>query len=100
MGNQNKIIILKNNKKFIAIKIFVKIFFHIEVKVFSKCLLIWFEYEKFSCCFLFVLVIEKKMIKSKGEENENTNNKAINCLNWIIGFLIKSSPHNPQTNFP
>ena len=57
-------------------------------------------YTKFSFWSLPVLIIEEKIIKIKGKENEKTNNKAINCLILIIGFLIKSSPHNPHTNFP
>ena len=39
-----------------------------------------FIYAKFSFWSLPVLIIEEKIIKIKGKENENTNNKAINCL--------------------
>ena len=35
---------------------------------------------KFSFWSLPVLIIEDNTIKSKGKENEKTNNKAINCL--------------------
>ena len=39
-----------------------------------------FVYAKFSFWYLPVLIIEENIIKIKGKENENTNNKAINCL--------------------
>ena len=38
-----------------------------------------FAYTKFSWS-LPVLIIEENIIKIKGNENEKTNNKAINCL--------------------
>ena len=59
-----------------------------------------FVYSKFSFWSLPVLINEENIIKIKGKENEKTNSKAINCLIRIIGFLIKSSPHNPHTNLP
>ena len=59
-----------------------------------------FIYAKFSFLSLLVLMIAEYTTKTKGKEKENTNNKDISCLNLIIGFLIKSSPHNPHTNFP
>ena len=70
------------------------------VIIFYDYLIKEFVYAKFSLWSLPVLIIEENIIKIKGKENENTNNKAINCLIGIIGFLIKSSPHNPHTNFP
>ena len=40
-----------------------------------------FVYAKFSFWSLPVLIIEEKIIKMKGKENENINSKTINCLN-------------------
>tara|TARA_Y100000589_G_scaffold195879_1_gene185176 strand:+ start:530 stop:706 length:177 start_codon:yes stop_codon:yes gene_type:complete len=40
-----------------------------------------YVYAKSSFWSLTVLIIVEKIIKIKGKENENTNNKAINCLN-------------------
>ena len=68
--------------------------------IFFKFLIDRFVYAKFSFLSFIVLMIAEYITKTKGKEKENTNNKDISCLNLIIGFLIKSSPHNPHTNFP